>query len=247
MRDYVNTEYQDGAYTDYVRARDLKLMTFRERARQIRDLASGDRLLDVGCACGFMVEAALEVGFDAYGLELSPVAIAAATDAVRPRLVEGDVNHLVAQQGEAYDVVTAFDIVEHTFSPSEFLESLRPLLRVGGLLVMSTPDTRHVLRAVMGSAWPMLQPMQHTVLFSRSSMALALRGAGFSVVKMAPAHKVLTVDYLTRQLGVHMPLISDVYQKVATAIPSGIRHGRLSVNIGEIMVFARYDPNSSRS
>ena len=42
MAKYVDQEYADGAYQDYVRARDLKLLTFRSRARQI--LARGEEL-----------------------------------------------------------------------------------------------------------------------------------------------------------------------------------------------------------
>src|SRR5687768_10126672 len=78
MARYVDHEYATGPYAEYVRARVLKLLTFRQRARQIVARQPRGRLLDVGCACGYFVEAAVEVGFDASGLELSPVAIAAA-------------------------------------------------------------------------------------------------------------------------------------------------------------------------
>src|SRR4051794_29936933 len=91
MAEYADQEYRDGVYADYVRARDLKLTTFRHRMRTIRRLASG-HLLDVGAACGYLVEVALEAGFDAEGVEWSPAAIAAAAEHVRPRLRQGDVN-----------------------------------------------------------------------------------------------------------------------------------------------------------
>src|SRR4051812_10808434 len=114
MARYVDLEYASGPYREYVRAHELKLLTFRQRARQVVARQPHGRLLDVGCACGYFVEAAVEIGLDAAGLELSPVAIAAAEDAVRPRLMQGDVNHLVRRDLNRFDVVTAFDIVEHT-------------------------------------------------------------------------------------------------------------------------------------
>jgi SAM-dependent methyltransferase len=240
MAQYVDQEYADGAYQDYVRARDLKLLTFRSRARQILARSGHGRLLDVGAACGYFVEAALEVGFDAYGLEISPVAIAQAADDVRPRMLQGDVNHLAAQQGQTYDVVTAFDIVEHVFDPLAFLESLTPLIRPGGLLVMSTPDTGHALRYLMGRSWPMLQPLQHTVLFSRGSLADALRQVGFTDVKIVPARKVLTADYLAGQVGTLSPAIGHAYELGSKVVPAFIRTKPVGVNIGELMSFAAW-------
>lgn len=246
MAQYVDREYASGPYKEYVRARDLKLLTFRKRARQIVARQPVGRLLDVGCACGYFVEAAVEVGLDASGLELSPVAIASSQDYVRPRLMQGDVNHLVRQKLDRFDVVTAFDIVEHVFEPLQFLESLTPLLRPGGLLVLSTPDTGHLLRALMGREWPMLQPMQHTVLFSGKSLTMALERVGFRDVELVPARKVLTADYLAGQVGALSPAMKSVYEIGARIVPSSIRQLPVGVNIGELMAFARWPGGDTR-
>lgn len=240
MAKYVDEEYATGAYQDYVRARNLKMLTFRSRARQILARSGRGRLLDVGAACGYFVEAALEVGYDAYGLEISPVAISAAVETVRPRMKQGDVNHLVGQQETPFDVMTAFDIIEHVFDPMAFLESLTPLIRPGGLLVLTTPDTGHALRYVMRKHWPMLQPLQHTVLFSRRSLEDALRGVGFTSVSIVPARKVLTADYLAGQVGTLSPAVDQVYQLGSRVIPTAIRQRPVGVNIGELMAFATW-------
>jgi predicted SAM-dependent methyltransferase len=150
----------------------------------------------------------------------------------------GDANVLAADGVEKYDVVTAFDLVEHTYDPAAFVRTLHALLREGGLLVISTPDTGHFLRHVMGASWPMLQPLQHTVLFSRRSLAGMLRKAGFSDISMTSAYKVLTADYLADQVGALSPAIERTYELVARAVPSGLRRLPVSINIGETMAFA---------
>lgn len=47
---------------------------FRARVRLLMDLgmAPGDRVLVVGCAYGFLIEALLDEGIDAYGIDSSP-------------------------------------------------------------------------------------------------------------------------------------------------------------------------------
>jgi 2-polyprenyl-3-methyl-5-hydroxy-6-metoxy-1,4-benzoquinol methylase len=239
MQAYVNQEYADGAYAANVKARHLKEATFSARARQIYARQPGGRLLDVGASAGFFVEQAVARGFDAYGVEISPIAIEAAAPAIRTRMRVGDAN-LMAQDGvEKYDVVTAFDIVEHTYDPLAFVRSLRALMRDGGLLVISTPDTGHFLRRVMGASWPMLQPLQHTVLFSRRSLAGILRRAGFSRIEMTTAHKVLTADYLADQVGALSPAIERAYSLAAPLVPAALRRRPVWINIGEVMAFAR--------
>src|SRR5437588_5795275 len=151
MNNYVDHEYASGAYREYAKSRDLKIATARPRLALIKSFAKGNRLLDVGCATGFFMEAATEVGFDVRGLEFSTVAIGLARPNIRDRIVHGDVNVLRSQESEPFDVVTAFDIIEHMQDPTKFLQEIRDILHPGGVLAISSPDTGHLLRYLMGS------------------------------------------------------------------------------------------------
>lgn len=240
MVEYANKEYAaGGVYKAYVQARDLKMATFRHRMSAIQKVATGKRLLDVGCACGYLIDVALESGDDAYGIEFSEAAIALASEAARPRIIQGDVNQLDTSHQGIYDVITAFDILEHTQAPNEFLTSLRTLLAPGGLLVIATPDTGHVLRVLMGTHWPNLQPNQHTFLFSRRSIQLALEQAGYQEIHVTGAVKVLTPEYLAEQLRIHTPLITNSYRAISRFLPERLRQLAVGVNISEMMAFAR--------
>ena len=162
----------------------------------------------MGCAAGFFIEAALDAGFDPIGIELSPTAIELARPEVRARITCGDVNVLLATDPRQFDVVTAFDIIEHTQDPAAFLDDIGRVLASGGLLVVSTPDTGHWLRRVMGDRWPMLQPFQHTFLFSQKAMRALLLEHGYEPLVIESARKVLTVDYLFGQLRQTNPMLS---------------------------------------
>jgi SAM-dependent methyltransferase len=238
MMGYANQEYSEGLYKEHVQARDLKYASFHERIREIRNCAAGSRLLDLGCSCGYFLDVALQEGFDAYGVEFSVVAIAAASEQARRRISYGDVNQLDPVQRASYDVVTAFDIIEHTLDPIQFLVNIKNNLKSRGLLVISTPDTGHFLRFFMGRRWPMLQPFQHTFLFSRQSLRLALDKAGYTDIELMPARKVLTPDYLTQQIRISNPSIVHLYNLVAWVFPGWLRNMPMSVNIGEMMAFA---------
>ena len=239
VRDYLDAEYTSGVYNDYVAAAKLKSLTFRSRIKIIREQTGTGKLLDVGASCGFFVEEAVAAGFDAYGVELSAEAIAKAPEDVRARLMHGDVTSLDLTAKAPFDVVTAFDVIEHLFDPIAFLVQLRRIVKPGSWLVLSTPDVGHVLRYVLRARWPMFQPMQHTVLFSRRGLRLALSAAGFDVVSIGAAHKTLTADYLAGQVQMYLPAAVGAYRAASRAIPESLRTRPINLNIGELMAFAR--------
>ena len=141
-----------------------------------------------------------------------------------------------------FDVVTAFDIVEHTFDPASFLDDIGRVLAPGGLLVLSTPDTGHWLRPLMRSRWPMLQPDQHTFLFSRSAMRTLLVSRGYEPLVIKTERKVLTIDYLFGQLRQTNPTLAQYLDRAKRLLPSGGPDRDLAVNIGEMLVCARKRP-----
>jgi cyclopropane fatty-acyl-phospholipid synthase-like methyltransferase len=239
MNQYADEEYASGVYREYANSRDLKIATARPRLAAIRQRTSGKQLLDVGCATGFFMEAAADEGFDVRGVEFSAVAISLARPDIRERIVRGDVNTLLRSQADKFDVVTAFDIIEHVQNPASFLMELREVLKPGGVLAISSPDTGHFLRYLMGPRWPMLQPMQHTVLFSRRGIADLLERSGFGDVRVETAHKVLTIDYLANQLSSTNPGINRLYQRMSWIVPGPLKHKPLAINIGEFVAYAR--------
>jgi 2-polyprenyl-3-methyl-5-hydroxy-6-metoxy-1,4-benzoquinol methylase len=242
MEDYADKEYSAGVYRDYVSAAPLKKATFERRIRILERLGAKGRLLDVGCACGFFIEVALEHGFDAYGVEFSAQAVSMAAPEIQPRITIGDVNLLRNRLTEQFDVVVAFDIIEHTQNPLQFLADIRQVLRPGGWLLLATPDTGHFLRYVMGRNWPMLQPMQHTFLFSKLAMRLVLEKSGYENIGVRNADKSLTLNYLMEQVRVHNPTIKRAYDKLSRVLPRRVREGNFAVNIGEMLAYAQRDP-----
>jgi len=235
MQAYADQEYRAGVYEQYTQARALKVATFRRRVAIIRRYVPTGRLLDLGCACGFMLEAALEAGFDAWGLEFSGEAIAAAAPRVRHRIRAGNVDGV---RDGAYDVVTAFDILEHNQDPLKTLAGWSTALRPGGVLVVTTPDTDSWLRPLMGQYWPQLQARQHTVLFSSGSMPATFARVGLDTLVVEPAVKVMSLAYLLGQLEVAIPAAARVGRALTHLLP-GPMAWPIPFRIGEFLIVGR--------
>jgi 2-polyprenyl-3-methyl-5-hydroxy-6-metoxy-1,4-benzoquinol methylase len=234
---WADEEYSSGAYRDYVAARTMKLRHFEDRLIDIGDRVKPGRLLDLGCSCGYFMEVAASRGFDVRGVEFSRNAIAAASPKVRDRIFEGTLANMPVDG--PFDVVSAFDLIEHVPDPQGLLRQCASLLKPGGTLLISTPDTEHFLRFVMRSRWPMLQPMQHLFLFSRRALASALRAEGFEEVSVDTAYKTLSVDYLFNQIKPLNPLLSGALGTLTRVLPASTLRKYRRINIGEILAVGR--------
>jgi SAM-dependent methyltransferase len=106
-----------------------------------RPHCTGKDVLDAGCGVGygsaFLAESARRV----VGVDLSPDAIGYARERYGGPNVEFAVGDLLALDKAAgeFDVVCAFEVIEHLPEPQRFVAEARRVLRQDGVLVLSTP------------------------------------------------------------------------------------------------------------
>ncbi len=114
-------------------------------ARVLRLVGEGTRVLELGCATGYMARALTARGCQVVGVEIDAEAAEAAR-AHCERVIVGDLDRLDLQAelaGDSFDVVVAADVLEHLKDPVAVLGAVRPLLRPGGSVVASLPNVAH--------------------------------------------------------------------------------------------------------
>jgi 2-polyprenyl-3-methyl-5-hydroxy-6-metoxy-1,4-benzoquinol methylase len=122
----------------------------------IKRHVSGGRLLDVGCATGYFLNAA-RLDFEVSGVEPSRWAVDYARTRLHLNVTEG---HLEAVDLplEGFDVITMNDVIEHFSDPRAALERSAALLRPGGILYLVTPDIGSLSARVLRGRWWGLRP-----------------------------------------------------------------------------------------
>jgi SAM-dependent methyltransferase len=149
-------------------------------------------LLDVGCYTGVLLSAARDRGYRVSGLELSRWAAGIA------RTKGHDVISRPIEQiseSDAYDNVTAFDVVEHLPDPVAAISTIRRMLRPGGCFSATVPDMGAWHARLLGRRhW--LVVVMHLQYFNRRSFGQLLERAGFSSVTItaAPPYRLKLVD-----------------------------------------------------
>ncbi len=95
------------------------------------------RVLDVGCARGFIVEALRDLGCDARGCDFSEYAINTAARGARGCLRWADLSKRLPYEDKSFEVVTCFETLEH-LPPEMAVISIGELARVSGGYVIAT-------------------------------------------------------------------------------------------------------------
>jgi 2-polyprenyl-3-methyl-5-hydroxy-6-metoxy-1,4-benzoquinol methylase len=193
-------------------------------------VGSGKRVLDVGCSSGYLARPLVEHGCTVVGIERDEEAAGAARVVCADVLV-GDVETMeLPFEPGSFDVVLCGDLIEHLRDPHAFLARMRPLLREGGLLVLTTPNVANwaVRLGLLFGRWRYTErgilDRTHVHFFTRRTLVEALEGAGYRVVELDYTVPVPLVGSPAIERAAHAvgrlrpPLFA--YQFVVAAAPS---------------------------
>lgn len=205
--DYSENYYRDGVYADYLADRDAIHLNAPRVLEELTRMVKGRRLLDVGCATGFFLEAARERNWEVRGLEASHYA----SDYARRELgLEVDTASIVSPpEGlPQFDVVTLWDTIEHLDRPDIALANIRGLLHPNGVFVFSTGDYSSLLRRLTGKRWRLFGDPTHNFFFDEKSLRLMLKRAGFEVSRVTRRGKRVSLSLILHQSG--LPLSTQL-------------------------------------
>ncbi len=107
--------------------------------------AAGRQVLDAGCGAGYGAAELSLTAANVLGIDASQEAVSYA----RQHYGTGNLHFLVASasqipvRAQEFDLITAFELIEHLEEWHAFLCEMRRLLRPGGLFIVSTPNREY--------------------------------------------------------------------------------------------------------
>ena len=168
-----------------------------------------DRVLDVGCGAGNSYAPAIAERVASYkGVDASAAAVELARAAGLDATVIDDAASLPFPDDD-FDLAVCIEVFEHLFEPHHAAAEIRRVLRPGGRLVASTPNSLYwrLRLDFLAGHWNPLgdelsgeQPWRdpHIRFFGPETLARMLRSAGFARVEVG-AHGGRLLDHLTRR------------------------------------------------
>ena len=154
----------------------------------IERFRSPGRVLDVGCGTGLFLAVARRRGWEPFGIDESIEATRHARDHFGLEPWVGEFESL-GEMDETFDLVTGWDVIEHSRRPAELARATQRCLAPDGMVALSTPNQRSILDLVGGliyrlSAGRITLPLekfyieQHFLYFTPSSLTECLARGG---------------------------------------------------------------------
>lgn len=238
----IMSAYSEGEDPTYVSQLHARERTFGAALEAIEQKAHGrGRLLDIGTAAGAFVAAARDRGWQAEGCEPNAWMADWGSKHYGITIRQGGLFDQDYAEN-SFDVVTLWDVIEHTPDPGAVLDRCRTLLKPGGLLVVNYPDIGSWIARALGRRWLFLTSV-HLYYFDRRTMRMLLEKTGYSVEQVRPHFQRLELDYILFRGS----LLSQALSRAGRAIvkPLGLSRAQVPYWLGQTFVLARRLPQSS--
>jgi len=171
-----------------------------DNLRRLHEHRRGGTLLDVGCSTGLFLHAAHQAGWAVKGVEYSADTAQMARKTygfdVRTGAL-GDADF----QGEKFDVITLWDVLEHVPDPKQTLRHVLARLADDGLLLIKTPNVSgwfpqlSLRLAPRLGYWRHPEPPGHLFQFSPQTLGRMLGETGFESVAVRHGRIPLTYSF----------------------------------------------------
>ncbi len=189
--------YKEAAFDSSQESRFAALTYARFIAEQLDRIASREKALDIGAGDGAFLEELVQLGFhDVTGVEPSAAPIACAKPDVR-RMIRHDIFRARDFEGQRFDLVTCFQVMEHLWNPLELAREVNSILKPGGLFVTITHNLGALSARLLGDKSPIFD-IEHLQLFSEKTIRALLQRADFSDIRVMPVWNRYPIHYWMR-------------------------------------------------
>lgn len=192
-------------------------------------------ILDVGTADGAFLHVCKQRGWVVAGCELNRQLCDRGKEHYDISIYPGTIFDM-GLKDKSVDVITLWDVLEHTTHPRSVLRECHRILAPGGLLVVNYPDINSLVARLMGRRWVLLQSA-HLYYFTFPTMRKMLAKTGFRVLRRRWQWESLELGYILRLLKPRMPLVAGVGNWKASTLH--LKHLRIPCWTGQVQIMAR--------
>lgn len=189
-------------YSSYEAQQESLKRTFRRFLAQLKENGyAGGSLLEVGCGYGYLLEEAKPYFSRRVGTDYSMEAVEQASK-ICDQVTLGGVDDVPS--GETFDIIITVGVIEHIYSPVEFVKKLHKRLSAHGKLILATPHMGSFWRYIMGRGWPSFKVPEHVTYYDSNSLRTLFEKGGFQNMRPLSFPHAFPLSLIGEKVGINV-------------------------------------------
>jgi 2-polyprenyl-3-methyl-5-hydroxy-6-metoxy-1,4-benzoquinol methylase len=169
-------------YPDYGHISSITFSRYNQLLNKFEKYRKLNNILDIGCGNGFFLDEAKKRGWNVYGTEFYERSITICRDK-KIEIAKGKFTTSSFPTIQ-FDVITSFEVIEHTHTPMEVINDVYSCLRQGGLVYITTPNFDSLSRHLLSDKWSVISYPEHLTYFNSFSLKYLIEKAGFKTLSV---------------------------------------------------------------
>lgn len=178
---------------EYRNEEDGRRIAAKKILNKLKKISKKGRILDIGCATGFLLDEARQKGWEAHGVELSKWCVEHAKNNLGLNVFCGLLKD-ARFEDDFFDAVVLNDVIEHLSDPKDTLAEIRRVLKKDGIICINTPDIDSMLSKLLKAKWWGIN-QAHLFYFTKLTLSKMLKSTGFLPLKFARHPRTFSFRY----------------------------------------------------
>ncbi len=193
-------------------------------------LISNKSILDIGTGDGiFLAEASLKGASEICGVEPSLLAIEAASENIKEKIIHGAIEDIDFGD-KKFDLVTFFMTIEHVGQPEKVVEVVKAILRTNGHFAVIGHNRLSLINRILGRKSPIFD-IEHIQIFTKSGLKKFMLSNGFKNIKITKIRNEYPIHYWIR-----LAPLPESFKKSRIVSNSKFFKIPLRINVGNILI-----------
>lgn len=215
---------KDG-YPNYLDEKEILYNHGLYYSRLIEKYLQPGRVLDVGCAAGFILKAFQDAGWKCKGVEPNETMASYARNNLNLDVETGSLEELNSQ--EQFDLIILIQVIGHVYDLDKSFKNISNSLKPGGLILIESWNMDSFMARFMGKSWHEYSPPSVINWFSSKTLTNFLWHRNFERIAIGHPTKKIKLKHAFSVLGKDLQ-DSSIKKKVIDKLINLV--GRFTIN-----------------
>ena len=136
--EYFQSEYRGGVEKNYIDNKDIYFREAKQLIKIIKRYKRCGKLLEIGCAGGYVIKEIQNAGYDVMGVEISREMTDYAQKNLGLKVINGEFQEIDFNR-DMFDIIYSAHTLEHVPDPLQFLSKVKSIIKRDGILILELP------------------------------------------------------------------------------------------------------------